>query len=210
MISINSGDVEKQSSFNLYSLSFFKLERHLDIIREVSLIKEKYMYANLLLWIVIFSRLNSVLFGLAATMWIPSVCLLVYFFIKLHGASGDLDVTSFKEEEKENNENPIYPSKKQKKWARRTVFSVIFSIFLIILAVIMPTKEEIITYVVAREVDKYNAETKTSILAPQALIGQVDNTAQGLTDIISSVRDLLESKAVTGVTNLIEGKSSSN
>lgn len=64
---------------------------------------------------------------------------------------------------------------------------------------IIPKKEEIITYVVAKEVDSYNKEHGNSTLSSQSMIGLVDNTAKSLEEIITSVKNLLEQKVQEGV-----------
>lgn len=187
------------------------------------------MYANLLFWVIFLTRLTSITTGLSVFLILWSIVALVYFLIKINGEYWD-HVKSFDEEIEDYSGVDRLISKidevvskgevlkekklvekelrkrvtKKTKWASITIFSIFLAVIFCTVNTLLPSKEEVITYVVAQEVDRYNGTVTDSSLAPQALIGVTDNTVKSLSDIIESVRDLLENKAIKEATKLLE------
>ena len=150
------------------------------------------MYSTLLLWIGIIEKLGGLFVWLAVLFWVIAIISAIYYFYNRF-----VDDSS------------CYFGDDKMAGAPHLARWIVFLTLAIVMttgANILPNRTQIITFVVAQEIDKYNATQPKSALASQNTLGLVDHTAQSLEGIISNVRDMLAQKATEGVQKLVDPK----
>lgn len=155
------------------------------------------MYANLIFWITFFEKFISIVGFVSFLFWAFAIASFIfYIYNRFEYTSSEY----FGDDDDKDTKT------KRNKANARWIILLCVAIFTSTVAVLSPNKEQIITYVVASEVDKYNSQQKDSMLSSQNIIGIADSTAKSLEDIITSVADILKNKAKDVVTETVENK----
>ena len=142
------------------------------------------MYTGLVLLLALISRIQSLLILLAILGTIWAIICLCYFLTKNFNHDGSPP----------NFMNEHDGEAKKKRWRFRAVLYPLLAVFFIVLTIFMPNKVEVVSYIVAGQVDSYNKATKSSSFYPQNFISGADNTIKSIDSIVEKVGKLLEGK----------------
>lgn len=84
-------------------------------------------------------------------------------------------------------------------WVKKHHTKILSIIFLVIFFIVglagtlLPSKEEIVTYYVLKQVDKYNSEHKESVFDPSNIIGGTDERVKKISELIDNSFDKINS-----------------